>query len=295
MPEVVTDKSVIRPAKATGEYAFFFSSGGRPLYAAFHPAFGTDRDYVLVICHAIGTEHMLTQRIEALAARQTAAIGVPALRYNARAHGDSAGEECELRFEDLVEDAIAAAELARQLSGKRRIIWLGIRLGCAVVAEAVRRRHDTGAVALWAPVHRGDDYVRSMLRATFFAQMVKGRRPSITVDGMLEQLEQKGEFPVVAGYVYRAFYRSVKDLELRRTLNWNGPTLIAQVQPRPTLSPDNECMRAEIEQRGGSVKFICIREEPPWTMLTVAKPQWANGELLFATKEWLDGLERNAG
>jgi pimeloyl-ACP methyl ester carboxylesterase len=292
VPELIAKDYLLKRSRSSGECPLFFTSGQRPLYGVFHPAGSAGlNDYVLVVSHAIGTEHMLTQRIEALAARSAAATGIPAFRYNARAHGDSAGEARDLTFEDLVEDACAAADMARQLSGASRIIWLGVRLGCAVVAAAIRRRPDTCALALWAPVHRGEDYVRSMLRATFFTHVAKGGRPNLTIEGMLEQLEHKGQFPVVAGYVYRAFYRSVKEVDLCETLDWGGQTLIAQVQRRSAPSADNERLQAEIQSRGGKVTSICIREEPPWTMLTVVKPQWISDELLSATKEWLNGLE----
>ena len=103
----------------------------------------TGKRQVIVICHAIGTEHMLTQRIEALGARLAANAGFAAFRYNARAHGDSAGDPRDLTFADLVDDACAAADMARELSGASRIIWIGLRLGCLIAAEAICRRDDT--------------------------------------------------------------------------------------------------------------------------------------------------------
>jgi len=292
VPEPIIERSTIRRAGAGGEFPFFFSSAGRPLYGAFHPANAARRKkQVVVICHAIGTEHMLTQRIEALGARLAANAGFAAFRYNARAHGDSAGDPRDLTFEDLIEDACAAADVARELSGASRVIWVGLRLGCLIAAEAIGRRDDSGAFALWEPVHRGADYFRSMMRATFFTHVAKGRRPGGTVDDMQEQLERDGELPVVAGYVYRALYRSAKEADLGQTLEWAGDTLIAQVQRRPRLSPNNERLKSEIQQRGGKVTVALISQEPPWNLLTVAKPQWTDDDLLSATKEWLDGLE----
>jgi pimeloyl-ACP methyl ester carboxylesterase len=288
-------KSAIRCTGASGELPFFFSSAGRPLYGAFHPANAAlGKKCVLVFCHAIGTEHMLTQRIEALGAQVAAKIGFAAFRYNARAHGDSAGNPQEVTFADLIEDACASADMARELSGASRIIWVGLRLGCIVAAEAACRRNDTGAVALWEPLHSGADYFRSLMRATLFTQIAKGRRPSVNADNMLDQLERDGEVPVVGGYVYRALYDSAKHTDLGRSLqNWDGETLIAQVQRRRNLSPDNERLRAAIEQRQNNAKvtIALISEEPPWTMMPIVKPQWTSDGLLNATREWLNGLE----
>jgi alpha/beta superfamily hydrolase len=289
VPQIITERQAIKRGSTTGEFPFYFSSAGRPLYGAFHPASG--KKQALVICHPVGTEHILTQRIEVLGARAAANAGIAAFRYNARAHGDSAGDPRGLTFADLVEDACAAADLARELSGASRIIWLGIRLGGLIAAAAISERDDAAAVAFWEPVHCGADYFHSLLRATFFTQLAKGRRGNGTMEDMVQRLETDGEVPVVAGYAYRALYQSVKDATLQRSLDWGGNTLIAQVQRRPTLSADNKNLQSKIEQRGGNVTVACIREEPPWSLLTVAKPQWVSEDLLNVTKEWLDGLE----
>jgi alpha/beta superfamily hydrolase len=293
--QIIMERSTVRRIEAARETPLFFPSAGRPLYGAFHPAqHPAGKKQVLVICHAIGTEHMLTQRIEALAARTAAKAGFAAFRYNARAHGDSAGEARDVTFEALVEDACAAADRARELSGASRIIWLGVRLGCLVAAEAMSRRDDAGALALWEPVHRGADYFRSQMRAIFFAHVANGRRPNLTVDDMLERLEREGEFPVIGGYVYRALFNSARSADLVRSLpNWHGHTLIAQLQRRRSVSEDNERLRSAVEQTnvGTRVTVVLITKEPPWNMMPIVKPQWTSDDLLGATKEWLGGLE----
>jgi len=291
--QAIREGTHVRRVGATGERPLFFPSAGRPLYGAFHPG-KIGKEQVVVISHAIGTEHMLTQRIEALGARALASAGFPAFRYNARAHGDSAGDPRDLTLTDLVDDACAAADMARELSGAAHVVWVGLRFGCLVAAEAICRRDDAYAAALWEPLHRGTDYFRSLMRATFFTHVAKGRRPKGTVDDMLEQLGRNGEFPVVGGYVYRALYSSASGADLKRSLqNWDRSTLIAQVQRRRTLSGDNELLRSAIDKRGTGkkVSVALISEEPPWNMMPVVKPQWTSEGLLNATREWLNGLE----
>jgi alpha/beta superfamily hydrolase len=294
VPEPITNAAESRRMGAKGEVPFFFPSAGRPLYGAFHPADIVDgAKAVVVFCHAIGTEHMLTQRIEVQGARTAASAGFPAFRYNARAHGDSAGEQKELTFTDLVDDACAAADMARELSGASHIVWVGIRFGCLVAAQAMRRRADTVAIGLWEPLHRGIDYFRSLARATFFKNVVEGRRSGVTVENMLEQLEREGELPVVAAFVYRSLFRSARDADLAQSLqNWNGDTLIAQIESRHRLSEDNQCLRSALEQRqGAKVTVAMITQEPAWGMLPISRPQWTSEALLEATKEWLRSLE----
>lgn len=295
MPELITERSAVRRAGVGGELPLFFSSAGRPLYGVFHPAnTAIGKKQVVVICHTIGAEHMLTQRIEVLGARVAANAGFAAFRYNARAHGDSAGEPRDLTFEDIVEDACAAADMARELSGASRIIWVGVRLGCLIAAEAMCRRDDAGALALWEPLHRGGDYFRAAVRSIIFAQIAKGKRPSINVDDMLKQLERDGELSILTGYVYRPLYRSARETDLARSLqNWNGNTLIVQIQRRRTLSDDNEHLRSTLKQRVADAKVsaVLISQELPWNIPSGDRPQWTSDDLLSATKEWLDGLE----
>jgi uncharacterized protein len=285
-------KTTVGGVGRMGERPLFFTSVGRPLYGAFHPADTAGcKDRVLVFCHSLGTEHTVTERMETLGARVAASVGVAAFRYDSRAHGDSAGDAEDVTFTDLVDDACAAADYARELSGASRIIWVGVRFGCIIAAEAMARRDDTAALALWEPLHQGDDYFRAALRAMFFCQLAEGRRPGATVDELLESLESGGVLPVVGTYIYHSLYHSARSVDLSRSLqNWSGDTLIAQVQHRRALSAKNEQLRSEIQRRGGKVTASLIGQEPAWSIPLLSRPQWTSESLLAHTKEWLHGL-----
>ena len=294
MSELVRESSAFTRAAASGERQLFFSSAGRPLYGAFHPAHnGFDREAVVVFCHAIGSEHMQTQRMEVLCARFLARAGLAAFRYNARAHGDSAGDAKHVTFENLIGDACVAADVACELSRASRVIWIGLRFGCLIAAEAVSRLGNSAALALWEPFHHGNDYFRSLMRATVFTDLAKGRLAGGSMEEMVEQLERDGEVPVVAGYCYRELYCSARDADLIRSLeNWRGHTLIAQVQRRRKLSEQNERLRATLSgDRQAKVAVVLIDQAPAWNMLPLVYPQWTSEALLSATKEWLNGLD----
>jgi pimeloyl-ACP methyl ester carboxylesterase len=249
---------------------------------------------VLVFCHSLGIEHMVTQRIEVLAARAAAKVGFPAFRYNARAHGDSAGDAHEVTFADLVEDACSAADYARNLSGASQVIWVGVRFGCLVAAEAIHRRDDAAALALLEPLHKGDQYFRAAIRARLFCLVSQGKRPGGSADDFLKELELEGLVPTAGSYLYRSLYHTSLALDLFESLqNWAGRTLLVQVQRRRKLSEDNERLRCGIEQRGPGtrVAVTLIGEEPPWNMLPLVRPQWTSDALVAAMREWLNGLE----
>jgi pimeloyl-ACP methyl ester carboxylesterase len=269
-----------------------FSSSGLPLYGAFHSAESSGHnDRVLVFCHSLGSEHLVTQRMETLGARIAANTGFPAFRYHSRSHGDSAGDPEGLTFADLIDDACAAADYARELSGASQIIWVGVRFGCLIAAAALARRDDAAALALWEPLHQGGDYFRAALRAAAFCQIAEGKRPA-GADELLKRLKTGAALPVVGTYIYRALYHGAQDADLSQILrSWSGGTLIAQVQNRPRLSAQNERLRTEIHGRGGKVTVSMIRQEPAWSMLPFSHPQWSSETLLTSTKEWLRELD----
>jgi len=235
---------------------------------------------------------MVTQRMETLGARVAANTGFAAFRYDSRAHGDSAGDPEDVTLADLVADACVAADYARELSGASRIIWVGVRFGCFIAAEAMARRDDARALALWEPLHQGDDYFRAAVRAMLFSQVAQGKPPGATVDELFKRLETYGALPIIGTYIHHSLYHTARAADLSRSLqNWSGATLIAQVQRRPTLSANNQRLRLEIERRGVKVTLALISQEPAWNMLPLSYPQWTSESLLANTKEWLRELE----
>ena len=223
MPELVTAKSTIDERLLVRELPLFFPSGSEALYGAFYAPLGRDRkDSVLVFAHSLGIEHMVTQRMEVLGARAAAKAGFAVFRYDARAHGDSAGEAKDVTFTDLIDDACAAADYARQVSGAARIVWVGVRFGCLIAAEAMARRDDAVAFALWEPLHQGDEYFRAAIRTMLFCQVAQGKRSGAAVDDLLERLEADGILPVVGTYLYNALWRSAHRCRLGRIVKGLG-------------------------------------------------------------------------
>jgi pimeloyl-ACP methyl ester carboxylesterase len=292
-PDQARPNTAIETADSQEERPLFFSTPQGPLYGAFHyaqAAFGHNQ--VLVFCHSLGVEHMMTQRMEALGARAAVKAGFAAFRYDSRGHGDSTGDPKDVTFGDLVDDACAAADHARTLSGATSIIWVGVRFGCLIAAAAMDRRNDAAALAMWEPLHEGGEYFRFAIRTMLFCQVAQGRRSGTTVDDQLKRLEADGVLPAVGTYLYRALWRSASDANLERSLEkWGGDTLVAQVQRRPTLSTSNHRLKSDIEQRGGKVTAALISQEPSWSMLPLVRPQWTNEVLLAVTRDWLHGLE----
>jgi len=278
------------PPDVARETPFFFESGQRPLYAVYHaPHRERAHAPVVVYVHSTGVEQLTNYRNQSNLARAAAAAGFPVLRYHARGHGDSGGDYAEVTFERLVEDARAAAAEARARSGAARVAWVGERLGALVAARALADDAGTAGLALWEPVHRPFDYFRGMLRGMLFSQVAKGEKPAETVDQLLERLEVEARVDVHGYYLHRALVASLRQADLGALLQgWRGPTLIAQVQARPRLSPANGTLAATLESRGMKVATLLVAEEPGWHF--ISNPAWESAELVRGTVEWLDAL-----
>jgi pimeloyl-ACP methyl ester carboxylesterase len=269
------------------EQPSFFESAGRPLYGVYHaPERAAGTPPVVVHVHGYGVEQMALYRVEVLMARTAAAAGLPVLRYHMRGHGDSSGDFADVTLEGMIEDAMAAAAEARRRSGAAGIVWLGIRLGGLVAAEAMTRRSDTAGLVLWEPVHRPLDYFRGLLRGMLFSQVAQGRTPDASVDQLLERVEREGRTDVHGYYLHRAAVESTKDRTLETPLAaWAGPTLVAQIQGRPRFSPANRSLEEALRARGAAVTTLCVNEEPGWHFSH--NPAWECPALVDGTAAWL--------
>lgn len=268
---------------------YFFASDERPLYAFFCPAAKARPDAPAVVaCHSVGLEHAVPTRMLALIVREAAALGLPAMLFHSRGHGDSSGDFADVTLDGLVEDAISAADSIRERSGAERVVFLGVRFGTIVAATALSRYPDSAGLALWEPVHRGADYFRQFVRGLLFAAVARGHKLSETADDVLKRVERDGRADIHATYLHSKFYLSSRGVDLSATIkDWRGPTMLAQIQPRMSMTPDNQALIAALEERGARVNALRIAEEPGWQFW---RTPWVSTQVLEQTRAWLDGL-----
>jgi pimeloyl-ACP methyl ester carboxylesterase len=272
------------------ETPLFFSAADRPLYGVFHaPAPGREGAPLVVHCHSVGVEQVTMYRNEVLAARRAAARGFPVFRWHGRGHGDSGGDFADVTLESLVEDALAAADHGMGLARASGVVWLGVRFGALVAAAALARRADSRGLALWEPVHRPADYFRAQLRGMLFSMVAKGERPDATVDQLMDRVRSEGRVDVHGYFLHRALVESVAGVELPALLStWARPTLLAQIQARPKLSPPNAALAAALRGRGATVTTLEIKHEPGWHF--IQNPPWLSDDLARGTAEWLHAM-----
>jgi uncharacterized protein len=148
----VWNQSISSPVIGLTEERVFFEASGRPLYGVLRRGLRPDAPLVL-FCNSFAADHDAKWRAEVVGSRAAAERGYVTFSYHPRGHGDSAGNFAEVTFEGLLEDAQSAARCALQMAGASRIVWVGIRFGALVAAEAARQRKDAVALAFWEPIH----------------------------------------------------------------------------------------------------------------------------------------------
>jgi pimeloyl-ACP methyl ester carboxylesterase len=278
---MISGQPAVKPAWV--EERRFFESDGRPLYGVSYFA---DRPAarVVIFCNSLSENHC-EGRAEAIASRIIAAKGCAAFVYHPRAHGDSAGDLEDVTFEDLVDDAVNAANYARARCGASQIVWVGIRFGALVAAHAIRRLADSVGLALWEPALGARDYLVKAMRHVIYYQMSLGEGPSQTVDQISERLKREGKISLLGFDLYRKFFESADGVDLLDALQpWRGPTLIAQFQNHSRLSRGHNQLREALVGRGLSVRAVLHRgtdRSDPW---------WTPEEIARQTGDWLNEL-----
>ncbi|MBC8749325.1 MULTISPECIES: alpha/beta fold hydrolase [Paraburkholderia] len=173
-----------------------------------HSAHGPDG---VVMCSPFGYDSLCTYRGMRRLAEHLAARGMPVLRFDYPATGDSAGDPNDLglwrAWIDSVKQAVA---LLRAATGVERVSLCGLRLGGMLAALAAQELGDVHGLVLMSPVLSGKTYQRE-LRA-HYRQWLK--LPE-AMDCVAEP--DTGEFIEAYGFrMYRDTLDSLRTVDLSR-------------------------------------------------------------------------------
>jgi len=160
------DQIDARPSESGAgvDEALYFSSGNLRLFGWLHwPAPSLAARTGLVICKPFGYEGVCSHRSVRAFARAAAAIGIPALRFDYSATGDS--EDTEAPFDQIAawsRDVVAAVAELQQRTGVDRVCLLGFRLGALLAMLAAHECPSVDALVLVAPVVSGPAYLHEL-------------------------------------------------------------------------------------------------------------------------------------
>ncbi|HSN20481.1 MAG TPA: alpha/beta hydrolase [Usitatibacter sp.] len=160
----------------------YFACGDAPLFGWYHEApDATPRDSVAVICPPTGSEYTRSHRSLRHLADRLAAAGIPALRFDYHGAGDSPGTDLDPdRMPTWRRNIVAAIAHARALSGRERVLLVGVRLG-ATLATLAASEAPVDRMVLWNPCIQGRAYARE-LRALAAA----AERQACDIEGAIE-------------------------------------------------------------------------------------------------------------
>lgn len=242
----------------------YFDDGEHPFFGWYHTANeAIQSDCAAVICSPVGYEYAHSHRSIRHLADRLARHGIPAIRFDYHGIGDSPGTDLDAdRWQCWQDNIKAAMQHVREVSGRKRICLLGVRLG-ATIAALVASEIEIDFLVLWNPCVSGRRYLRELQA---IASTADGFIPAN--DGSLES----------AGFVMSsetmATLRNVDLLDL--TLNVTGRALLLE---RDDLSLDPALYTHLI-----STGVLCDHVSVSGYTMMMAEPQFTKvPEAAFST------------
>lgn len=177
--------------------AFFLDVPPGRRFCLLHlPADGSTPRAALLYLHPFAEELNRSRRMAALQSRRLAAAGYAVLQCDLFGCGDSDGDFGDATWTQWVADAQAALDWLRARCAAPVWLW-GLRAGCLLAAEVLRRNDDIAGLLLWQPQFAGKPALRQFLRIKLAEQMLDG---SGTAAEDLRAILARGESVEIAGY-----------------------------------------------------------------------------------------------
>lgn len=142
---------------------FYFDNKGKQLFGLFYPANSQMvSDTAILLCYPIGQEYIRSHWAFGQLATLLASQGLPVLRFEYYATGDSSGESSEGSVAQWKEDVVLACNQLLSLSGARKVSIVGLRFGATIASLAVNEGLAVQDLILWDPVINGQTYLEEI-------------------------------------------------------------------------------------------------------------------------------------
>lgn len=244
---------------------FVPGSHGDILISSRRPSAPTN-DAVLIV-PPFGEELNKSRRMMAQVAFGLTERGTACVCADLFGTGDSAGEFSEARWEYWLEDLELTLRWARA-SGLEVTKILGIRLGCALTAQLLRRGVDNIAqIVLWQPVFEGKRFIDQFLRLRVAASMLDEDQKE-TITGLRSELAERRVLEVAGYELAGDLVDSIDRLQTEdasafgsRAVHWFDIVSSADTPVSPAATRAADALR----RKGTSVQLEGIVAEPFWT------------------------------
>jgi pimeloyl-ACP methyl ester carboxylesterase len=154
-------------------------------FGALHrPRAGDVADMAIVICPAVGRDARCAYRALFCWAQELASLGFPVLRYDPLGEGDSCplGDDAD-QLRPWIDGVVQAAKVAREHTGARKLVLVGLRLGGALALAAAQKVKPDGLMLL-APIVSGDAFLRELKLAAAVQKLPMDEERGLEVDGL---------------------------------------------------------------------------------------------------------------
>lgn len=200
----------------------------------------------VIICSSFGREEICAHRSLRALAQALAQAGVPALRFDYPATGDSGGgDDAGAWCAAWVQSVHRTADALKQACGVQAVAIVGMRLGAALGAMAALERGDVAGLGAIAPVVKGRAFVRELtvLQSQWAAAQGQDAQP-------LPQLMQSG-----GTLMTLATRDAVSAIDLLTAPRPPAPKVL--LIDRDDM-PRNDKWRELLEQQGACVEHLAL-------------------------------------
>lgn len=255
--ESTAENVVLQSTDGIDREPFYIEDSHDILFGWYHSTGGESQsDCVAVICSPVGHEYIHSHRSIRHLADRLALQGIPAIRFDYSGVGDSSGADLDPdRWNRWQANIRIVIDRAKQLSGRKRICLIGIRLGATLAAMVTSETH-VDLLVLWNVCISGRRYLREIQAIALTAGQ--------SVDSAVDSLESAG-FVMSASTIEALQKVNLLDLEFKV----NGRIL---VMGRDDLAPDKSLSNYLTERGVGhdymnAPGFADMMAEPQFTVV----------------------------
>ena len=265
----------IRGEQVRGELVrltpFYFGPAEKQLFGVYYaPPPGQESEFGVLLCNPWGQEYVRAHRAQAQLALRLARQGLPVLRFDYFACGDSLGADEEGTLAQWQADVRAALQELKRRGRVEEVFVVGLRLGASLGTLVASGREDVAGLVLWEPVVNGPAYLaelRAWHEEKQFYFLSEGREEAVQAPGLSAAPGEnvRGEqFPTeLLGFKLHA--NLCAELQTLDLLNLKRKPARRMLVIESQAQPAVEQFRQQVERLGAQVDYALIESFKMWT------------------------------
>lgn len=142
----------------------YFGADGERLFGVYSPPSSIGwRDRGVVLCYPFAGEYVRSHRAFLQLTELLNNAGFPVLRFDYIGTGDSECEIGDVTLSSWIKNIEFSIDEIKRLSGARKVVLIGLRLGAALACLVERPERDVSEIVLWDPIVDGKSYLSDLV------------------------------------------------------------------------------------------------------------------------------------